>query len=110
TYHDACQSHNCLNLRPEGRRIVTEVLGHELVEMHDSSFCCGFGGSFSVEFPEVARRILRRKMEHSEATGAEVVVMDNPGCILQIRGGFEKQGRGPRVLHLAELMAERLSG
>src|SRR5206468_679252 len=108
TYHDSCQSHNCLKLRPEGRAIVTDVLGLELVEMAESSFCCGFGGSFSFEFPEVSRRILARKLAHADETGAEVIVTDNPGCIMQIRGGLDAAGKPLRMLHLAELVAERL--
>jgi iron-sulfur cluster protein len=108
TVHDSCQSHNCLRLKPEARRIVAEVCRLELRELHESSFCCGFGGSFSLEFPEVARRILARKLANVAETGAEVVVTDNPGCITQIRGGLHARGVGTRVLHLAELMAERL--
>jgi Fe-S oxidoreductase len=108
TIHDSCQSHNCLRLGPEARRIVTEVCGLELRELHESSFCCGFGGSFSLEFPEVARRILARKLANVAETAAEVVVTDNPGCIMQLRGGLHARGVGTRVLHLAELIAERL--
>jgi Fe-S oxidoreductase len=108
TCHDSCQSHNCLRLKPEARRIVTEVCGLELRELHESSFCCGFGGSFSLEFPEVSRRILARKLTTIADTGAETVVTDNPGCIMQIRGGLHAAGRPTRVLHVAELMAERL--
>ena len=76
--------------------------------MHESSFCCGFGGSFSLEFPEVARRILARKLANVADSGAQVVVTDNPGCIMQLRGGLHAGGAPTRVLHLAELMAERL--
>jgi L-lactate dehydrogenase complex protein LldF len=110
TLHDSCQSHNCLRLKPEARRIVGEVCRLELRELHESSFCCGFGGSFSLEFPEVSRRILARKLANVAETGAEVVVTDNPGCIMQLRGGLHAARVRTRVVHLAELMAERLGG
>lgn len=108
TYHDACQSHNVLGLGPEARRIIRDVLGLELQEMEDSTVCCGFGGSFSLEHPQVSRLILGRKLANADATLADVVVTDNPGCLMHIRGGLAVRGSRLRALHLAELMAERL--
>jgi Fe-S oxidoreductase len=110
TYHDACQSKNSLGIGPEPRRILTACLGYELVEMDEPGFCCGFGGTFSLEYPDVSGRILSWKIEHIRQTGAEAVVTDNPGCLMQLRGGIQAAGLGNqvRVAHLAELMAERL--
>jgi L-lactate dehydrogenase complex protein LldF len=108
TYHDACQSANCLGLGAEARRVLREVCGLEVREMAESGVCCGFGGTFSLEHPQVARRILARKLEHIEATGAPVVVTDNPGCLLHIRGGLRAAGRSVQALHLAEVLAARL--
>jgi len=108
TYHDACQSANCLGLGPEARRLLTEVCGLELRELPESAVCCGFGGTFSLEHPEVAKQILARKLSNLAATGAARVVTDNPGCLMQIRGGLRAAGRPERASHLAELLAERL--
>jgi len=108
TYHDSCQSYNCLGLRAEGRRIVQDVLGLELRELPQSDVCCGFGGSFSLEHPEVAERLLNNKLDNAESTGATIVVADNPGCLMHLRGGVDAQGRRLRVLHLAQLIAEHL--
>lgn len=108
TYHDACQSHNALGIREAPRRIITEVLGLELVEMPESSVCCGFGGSFSVDYPQVSSAILGRKLDNALSTDAPVVVADNPGCLMQIRGGLHARRSPVRALHLAELIAERL--
>ena len=108
TYHDYCQSHNCLGLKEQGRRLLRELAGIEVAEMYDSSVCCGFGGSFSVDHPEVSERVLRRKLRNVQETGAETVVTDNPGCILHLRGGLDAQRSQTRVLHLAELLAESL--
>ncbi len=111
TYHDSCQSKNSLGIGPEPRRILTECLGYELVEMEEPAFCCGFGGTFSLEYPDVSGRILSWKLDHIRRTQAQVVVTDNPGCLMQLRGGIEAAGLGGqvRVAHLAELMAERLA-
>jgi L-lactate dehydrogenase complex protein LldF len=114
TYHDACQSCNSLGLQAEPRRLITDVLGLRLIEMEDSNVCCGFGGSFSLEHPRVAERIMRRKIEHMLATGAQAAVMDNPGCLMHLCGGLDIWARThpgtrvPRALHLAELVAERI--
>ena len=76
--------------------------------MNESSACCGFGGSFSFDHPKVAERVVRRKLKHIDETGAGVVVTDNPGCILHLRGAAEASGRSLRIAHLAEIMADRL--
>lgn len=109
TYHDSCQSCNCLGLRPEARQIIQDVLGLELREMPQSDVCCGFGGSTSLEHGEVAERLLENKLNNAESTGATVLVADNPGCLMHLRGGVDASGRKMRVLHLAELIAERIS-
>ena len=104
TVHDSCQSHNCLGLKEEPRRILQDVMGHSVVEMKDSSACCGFGGSFSFEHPRVAERIARRKIKNVDDTGAPIVVTDNPGCIMHLRGVVDASNRSIQVLHLAELI------
>src|SRR5713226_4649780 len=109
TYHDSCQSINYLGLRSEARHIIQDVLGLELREMPQSDVCCGFGGSTSIEHGEVSERIMNNKLNNAESTGATVLVADNPGCLMHLRGGVDASGRKMRVLHLAQLMAERLA-
>lgn len=108
TYHDACQSANALGLGEGARRIICDLLGYELREMIDSKVCCGFGGSFAIDYPQVSSAILGKKLGNIEDTAAEIVVSDNPGCLMQIRGGFAARSGRTRVLHLAQLMVERL--
>lgn len=108
TYHDSCQSCNCLGLRSEGRIIIQDLLGIELREMPQSDVCCGFGGSTSIEHPAVSERMLTKKLSNAESTGASILVSDNPGCLMHLRGGVDASGRSIRVLHLAQLIAERL--
>jgi L-lactate dehydrogenase complex protein LldF len=107
TYHDSCQSINCLGLRSEARHII-QVLGLELREMPQSDVCCGFGGSTSIEHSDVSERIMNNKLNNAESTGATVLVADNPGCLMHLRGGVDAGRRPLRVLHLAQLIAEHL--
>jgi Fe-S oxidoreductase len=80
----------------------------ELREMPQSDVCCGFGGSTSIEHPEVAERLLHNKLRNAESTGANLLIADNPGCLMHLRGGVDATGKPIRVLHLAQLMAEQL--
>ncbi len=108
TYHDACRSSNCLGAADEGRRLVRMVAGGEIVEMADSSACCGFGGATSFEHPEVARRITDKKLTHIDRTGAPLVLADDAGCIMHLRGALQARGSSVRVQHLAEYLASAL--
>ena len=108
TYHDSCQSINCLGLRSEARHIIQDALGLELREMPQSDVCCGFGGATSIEHGDVSERIMNNKLNNAESTGATVLVADNPGCLMHLRGGVDAGRRRVRVVHLAQLIAEQL--
>jgi iron-sulfur cluster protein len=108
TYHPFCQSLNVLHADRAARRLLTEVCGLELRELPEANVCCGFGGSTSFDAPEVARGIVERKLSNIDSTGADVLVSDNPGCVLHLRGAADASGRRLRVHHLAEIMAARL--
>src|SRR5437764_193575 len=84
TYHDSCQSINCLGLRSEARHIIQDALGLELREMPQSDVCCGFGGSTSIEHGDVAERIMNNKLNNAESTGARVLVTDKPSWMMNI--------------------------
>jgi L-lactate dehydrogenase complex protein LldF len=108
TYHDSCQSINCLGLHREARHIIQDALGLELREMPQSDVCCGFGGATSIEHGDVSERIMNNKLNNAESTGATLLVADNPGCLMHLRGGVDASGRRIRVVHLAQLIAEQL--
>jgi iron-sulfur cluster protein len=109
TYHDACQSANVLGLHDEPRDLLRRVAGVQLIEMADSAVCCGFGGTFSFEHPDVANYVLEKKLANIAATGAEVVITDNPGCLTHLRGGLDARGQHLKVRHLAEVLWESLA-
>ena len=102
TIHDACQSKHGLGLGPETRTLLSDA-GYTVVEAPPSGECCGFGGSFSFDHPEVAQRMRARKLEAFAATGADMVCADNPGCLLHLKEGPPADGAG-RAMHLAELL------
>jgi len=106
-YHDSCQSLRQLGLKAEPRRVL-ELAGYEVADLPDIANCCGFGGTFSIEWPEVASRILDWKLEAVDKTGSAILASDNPGCLMHIGGGARKRGQELRVAHVLELVAERL--
>ncbi len=109
TYHDACQSANVLGIHDQPRALLRDIAGVELMEMADSAVCCGFGGTFSFEYPEVANFILDKKLANIANTGADIVITDNPGCLTHLRGGLDARGRSTKVRHLAEVLWDSLA-
>src|SRR5438034_107674 len=108
-YHDSCQTLRQLGLRSEPRRVL-ELAGYEVVDLPDIANCCGFGGSFSLEWPRVAERLASWKLDAIAKTGAAVVASDNPGCLMHIAAAARKRGMELRVAHVLDLVAEHLSG
>jgi iron-sulfur cluster protein len=107
TYHDSCHLKRTLHATEAPRRLLGKA-GMEVVEMFESDICCGMGGSYSMKLPEISAPMLKRKLESIEKTGAPLVAMDCPGCLMQIRGGVDKDGSKVEVRHTAELLADAL--
>lgn len=107
TYHDSCHLKRTLKVSEEPRELLQQA-GYEISEMFECDMCCGMGGSYSMKLPEISAPILKRKLQNIKDTGAPLVAMDCPGCVLQISGGFDQQGGPVRVRHTAELLADRL--
>ena len=107
TYHDPCHAVHGLGISDEPRTLL-QLAGYELVEMHEADVCCGFAGSHSMSYPEISESVFKRKLESILATGAATLVTACPGCLLQLRGGLEKAGSKVRVVHIAEILAERV--
>jgi Fe-S oxidoreductase len=108
TYHYFCQSYNVLRFRDEPLRLLRDVCGVTLRPLEEANVCCGFGGSVSVTRPDMCRHILERKMANVRDTGAAVLITDNPGCIIHMRGAAQAKGETLRVRHTAEIVAECL--
>lgn len=107
TYHDSCHLKRTMHAEKPPRELL-EKAGYEVTEMFECDICCGMGGSYSLKLPEVSAPILQRKLKNIKDTGAPVVAMDCPGCVMQIRGGMDQDGAPVQVRHTVELLAERL--
>jgi len=106
TYHDSCAGLRELNVQSQPRALLAMVPGLELAEMQEAQTCCGFGGTFSIKFGDISTRMAENKCKHIKASGADVVVLGDLGCMLNIEGRLRRRGDfETRVLHVAEVLA-----
>ena len=107
TWHDACHGLRDLKIKNEPRSLIRKVRGAELIELENAEACCGFGGTFSVKYPEISVAILDQKIEAIERSGVHAVVSGDASCLMQIGGRLSRKGSGVKVMHLAELLNHR---
>lgn len=107
TFHDSCHALRELKIKDGPRRLLSHVRGLELREMDLAEECCGFGGTFSVKFPEVSGGMARTKIDSIVRTGAHTVVGMDASCLMQIQGAMNRAGLPLRTMHLAEVLASR---
>jgi L-lactate dehydrogenase complex protein LldE len=104
-YHDSCSSLREMGVRDEPRTLLSSVEGLERRELSDPEICCGFGGLFSVKYPEISERMADDKLADAKATGASMLVGGDLGCLLHLAGRARRKGIELEVRHAAELLA-----
>ena len=107
TYHDSCHALRELNIKTGPRKLLAKVQGLTLTEMGAAEECCGFGGTFSIKFPEVSGAMARTKIDSILKTGASTVVSIDSSCLMQLQGVIDRARLPIRTLHLAEVLASR---
>jgi glycolate oxidase iron-sulfur subunit len=110
TYHDPCHVAHGQKIRAQPRALLAQVPGLRVVELAEADWCCGSAGIYNLTQPEMAGRLLERKVAHIQATGADAVVTSNPGCIIQIAQGLEARGAPVEVLHIVEVLDQAYRG
>ena len=106
TYHDSCSGLREMGVQAQPRALLSKMPGVKLTEMRESTTCCGFGGTFSVEFGEISTRMADNKCEHIGQTGAGAIVAGDLGCLMNIEGRLRRRGDlQTQVLHIAEVLA-----
>jgi L-lactate dehydrogenase complex protein LldE len=96
-----------LHIKEAPRRLLANVRGLKLVEMDAAEECCGFGGTFSVKYPDVSGAMARTKIDSIVKTGADTVVSIDSSCLMQLQGALSRAGSKIRTMHLAEVLASR---
>jgi glycolate oxidase iron-sulfur subunit len=104
TYHDPCHVVHGQKIRTAPRQLLAQIPELKVVALPEADWCCGSAGIYNLTQPEMATRLLERKVKHVRSTGAQAVVTANPGCILQIQAGLRGGGSRVDVLHLVEIL------
>jgi L-lactate dehydrogenase complex protein LldE len=105
TYHDSCHLSRGLGIRRQPRLLLENTPGLRLVEMEESDRCCGFGGTFSVKYPDISTAMVDAKVRHILDSGAQAVAGCDVSCLLNIAGRLQRLGSPVRALHIAEILA-----
>ncbi len=104
TYHDPCHMIWHQGIYDEPRQIISSIRGARFVEMKEPGMCCGLGGSFGITHREISLEIQKRKIDLIKDTGAEMVVTECPGCMIQLQEGLIRKHLPIKAVHIAELL------
>ena len=106
TYHESCHLCHGQGITKQPRALLSTIPGVNLTELPEANWCCGSAGVYNITQPEMADQLLRRKVGHIKSTKSEVVATANPGCLLQVQNGCDREGLNIRVAHPVSLLAE----
>lgn len=107
TYHASCHYLREMGLKTEARTLLNAVKGLDFVPLNEEETCCGFGGAFTVTYPEVSRSMMENKVKNIIASEADTVVMCEPGCLMNVAGGLQKAGSDIRAMHIIDLLTSK---
>ncbi len=96
-----------MGLKTEAKTLLNSVKGLELIALQEEETCCGFGGAFTVTYPEVSRSMMENKVQDIVASGADTVVTCEPGCLMNVAGGLQKAGSKIRAMHIVDVLASK---
>ncbi|GAA3325388.1 hypothetical protein GCM10020331_057070 [Ectobacillus funiculus] len=108
TYQDSCHLRNVMGVSDDPRSLLKAIEGVEFRETKDSDRCCGSAGIYNIVESEMSMQILDHKMENVKASHATTIVTANPGCLLQMKLGIEREGLSDklRAVHIVDLLLE----
>ena len=104
TYQEPCHLAHAQRVTAPPRKLLGQIEGLELVEMRESSLCCGSAGIYNLIEPDVSNAVLEPKLANVRATGAPLVATGNPGCMMQIGAGLRRAGIPARTVHPVDLL------
>ena len=105
TYHDSCAALRECKIKTEPRKLLEKVKGLELVEMNETTTCCGFGGSFAVKYDTISVAMADQKIENAVATEAEYIVSTDTSCLMHLEGRINFNGKAIKIIHLADILS-----
>lgn len=107
TYHTSCHMTRLLGVGDAPMKLLSHVEGLELEPLANNYDCCGFGGTFAVKMVPISEQMVDEKVRHVEETKAEVLIGADSGCLMNIKGRFDRLGKSIEVKHIAEILNHR---
>jgi L-lactate dehydrogenase complex protein LldE len=109
-YHQSCHILRGLGVSTQPEKLISAVKGAELIPMKDDDFCCGFGGEFANDYPDISEAMVQDKVQNYLESGADLLVLCEPGCLLNIGGYLSRHHPQRKVMHLANFLAQTEGG
>jgi len=110
TYHDSCSGLRELGVKDQPRRLLATVEGLHLNELPGAETCCGFGGTFCIKYPDISNRMVADKTADITATGADLLLAGDLGCLMNMAGKLKREGSTTQARHVAEVLAGMTEG
>jgi L-lactate dehydrogenase complex protein LldE len=107
TWHSSCHGLREMGLEAEPKALLSQLSNVTVVPLKRERECCGFGGTFSVRYPDISSAMVADKVADVVQSGASIVLSADAACLLNIGGALEKTGAAARPMHLAEFLWER---
>ena len=105
TWHDACHGLRDLGIHEQPRKLIRKIAGAEFVETDQCDACCGFGGVFAINYPDISTSMADVKLDVIDSVGVDVVVSGDVGCLMQLETRAQHRKLPVRTMHLAELLS-----
>jgi L-lactate dehydrogenase complex protein LldE len=105
TYHDSCSGLRELGIKAQPRRLLKTIDGLTFAPLQGEETCCGFGGTFCVKYPAISNAIVGEKADAIDATGADLLLAGDLGCLMNMAGKLHRKGSKVRAYHAIELIA-----
>mgnify|MGYP001339544051 CR=1 FL=1 len=110
TYHDSCSSLREIQVQNQPRKLIKEISGTILKEGLETETCCGFGGLFCIKYSEISSHMVNVKVDDIIATGADTLLANDLGCLINIAGRLKRRGSSIQVRHISEVLANMTDG
>jgi L-lactate dehydrogenase complex protein LldE len=108
TFHESCHNLRRLGISAQPRKLLAAVKGAEVVPMSQEDFCCGFGGTFANNYADISESMVQDKVENFLSSGADVLLLSEPGCLLNINGYLSRKHPQKKARHLASFLVENM--
>lgn len=105
-YHESCHILRGLQISEQPKKLIQAVPGIELVPLNAADTCCGFGGEFSFHYADISERMVKDKVDNYLASGADLLLLGEPGCLLNIGGYLSRHHPDKKIMHLACFLAD----